>query len=188
MINAVLCYVTFSLNNPSCQEFYSIEELCMAKDILCKYADTNVRPQYRRRDSTGRSELEAVICDILDRIKALDNAQKMPRYALDPAGLYRIPRSIPAENTHISVCEHLLTLESRLSSVEDTLSSNVCNTMQMEDSMSKAVPYADAAKIMPSSKLPHVPHAPVSEKQVCDEMMNLITRRICKLLKGTLDN
>ena len=72
--NAMLTYVAFSretsaneLIAKACKQFYSIEELQEAKEALWKVGDKDIMPAYvKRRDSTVRSEVDAIIDDILN--------------------------------------------------------------------------------------------------------------------------
>ena len=173
ILNSLLTYVVFSLNNSSyedikksCISFYSAEELRLAKGILWKVGASNVLPAYvRRRDSPSRTEVDAVMYDILDALKALDSADKMPVFATDPLGLHRVPKAIiPAETNPISMCERLLGLESRLSAVEENLSANVCRTAKLEESISITGSYANAIKTSMPSRVHNPPVITVNDK------------------------
>ena len=145
IINPVLTYIAHSIDNSPpeyikkcCHDFYSSEELFQAKDILWKYGDKSVLPQYfRRRDTAGRSGIDATLSDIIQGVQNLDEAGELPRFAVDAVGLHRIPKATPSETSSVSICERLAKLEARMNSNEDSLSNNMCRVLSIEDKVSK---------------------------------------------------
>ena len=113
VLNSVLTYVACSLDNSSpkyvakcCHDFYSAEELMLAKDILWDVGDKCCMPQYfKRRDTPGRTGVEATIDDIIKAVQALDTAGCMPKFAVDVDGMQRFPKISPTELSTVSICE-----------------------------------------------------------------------------------
>ncbi len=165
IFNPVLSYVAFALDtsttdhvNNCCVQFYDVEELNHAKDTLWNTVDNDlIGPYIRRRDGTTRSEAEALCIDITSAIQKLDLADKLPRIAVDYAGLHRIPKALPSETNALSMCERLVTMESRLKEMEYTLSNNVCKTMSIEEKVNNMTSYSSAATRRMTPSAPPLP-------------------------------
>ena len=153
-LDPVLTYVIFSLDNSPaenigrvCSEFYSLEELLRAKEILWKVGDKDALPQYiRRRDSPSRSEIDATVEDIINGMQILDSAGKIPNIAVGPAGLNRIPKSKPAETCTISICERMTELEEKMKQLERTV---------LQSGMNKCRSYASVASSSTTGSIGH---------------------------------
>ena len=121
-----------------CAHHFSLPELRYAKARMWSLKCKEVLPlNIRRRDSSSRSEAEAIAIDIMEAVEALEAADCVPTCAVDPAGLRRLPKVSPAETTSISICERVAALEARMRSTEEALSSNVCKTLSIEDRVAK---------------------------------------------------
>ena len=129
VLNSVLTFMVNSLTNSPvemvkkcCHEYYTLDELVVAKDLLYVVGDNEVLPRYiRRRDGSSHQETDAVIKDLMDGINKLDEHDMLPRFAVDSIGHNIIPRSIPSEINSISMCEWITTLEHRMKHTEDAL-------------------------------------------------------------------
>jgi hypothetical protein len=154
ILNSVLTYVVYALDNSTaddiiscCVQFYTCDELRLAQKSLWDNCDVNIiGPCVRRRDSSVRSEVEALTSDIIAAVQKLDSAGVLPTFAVDSIGLHRIPKCKPSETNTLSMCERLVTLETRLRSVEESLSDNVCRTLKIEDNMTYKPCYACVTK------------------------------------------
>jgi hypothetical protein len=152
IIDPVLSYVIYALDNSPagyvtncCIQFYTIEELTRAKDIIWDVADSDVvGPYIKRRDGPKRSAVDNVAADITSAIQKLDQAGIVPRVAVDSSGLHRIPKVIPAETNALSMCERMAVMESRIQQLEESMSVNVCKTITMGEKMDKITSYANA--------------------------------------------
>ena len=150
--NAMLTYVAFSretsaneLIAKACKQFYSIEELQEAKEALWKVGDKDIMPAYvKRRDSTVRSEVDAIIDDILNAMQKLDEADRMPSLAVTPAGMHRMPRVPPAETCSISICERVGTLEQTVRMLSESLSKIQLSPSQSLPTSTTSAPTAAA--------------------------------------------
>ncbi len=164
VLNAVLTYISNGLDNSPVEyisrcvhDFYTLEELTDAKDILWYVGDKDVIPKFtRRRDTSNRSVIDATISDIIEAIQALDAADIMPHFAVDRICLQRLPRVSPAEISSISVCERLAKLEQRMSTNEDSISVNVGKVIRLEESFSRTT-YAGIAGRSPTENQTIVP-------------------------------
>ncbi len=151
IIDPVLTYVTYALDiSPAdlvsncCVQFYDVAELKHAKDILWRNAHTDTIGSYiRRRDGATRSESEALVLDIIGAIQKLDQNDKLPRMAVDPTGLHRIPKASPSETNSLSMCERLNKMDQRMKSIEESLSDNVCRTIGIEEKVSSFTSYSN---------------------------------------------
>ncbi len=159
VLNAVLTYATSSLNNSPVDyiikcihDFYTLEELTAAKDILWAVGDDAILPQFhRRRDTSQRSALDATISDMIEGLQALDEADKMPLFAVDATRLQRIPKTSPSETSSLSICERLANLERRLASHEDSVSINTGKVLSLEESISSMSSWAGVASRPPGA-------------------------------------
>ena len=126
-IDPMLTYVAHSINNSpiesvqrACRGFYTLEEVNKSKEILWNVGDENVLPPFkRRRDSPKMSEIDKTIEDIVSGVHKLDSSSKLPVFAVDPVGLGRIPKAMPAEMHPISVCERINRLEAQITQLAD---------------------------------------------------------------------
>ena len=169
VINPTLCYMAASLDNSPadhickcCHDFYTLEELNTAKNVLWEVGDKSIMPAFKkRRDSSNRSEASAVLSDMITVLQKLDAAQKMPKFAVDISGLNRIPKAIPSETNSISMCERLARLENRMAAAEECISTNVCKVIEIEDKVKSQKSYASAltaTEMPPPSSIPPVRH------------------------------
>ena len=162
IINPVLTYVVYALDTSSaqhvsncCSQFYTAEELNNAKDILWQVADPDIIGPYKRRnDGSTRSREEALAVDVTEAMKKLDAAGFTPQLAVDPIGLHRIPKVTPAETEPIAMCERLVAMESRVKSLETSLSANVARTLSVEEKVEGMCGYANAARPTPPTVMP----------------------------------
>jgi hypothetical protein len=160
VVNPVLAYMSCNMNSStadditrSCQDFYSVQELILAKDILWAVGSVqHLPPKRRRREGKYRTESEAITSDIVEALSLLDAADKMPRFGVDAALLKRIPGPVPTENNTMSLCTRLLDLECRMNRAEENLSSNVCKTLELEEKVTKTTSYAAKAATSLSKK------------------------------------
>jgi hypothetical protein len=161
MDNSPVGYVT-----NCCIQFYTVEELTRAKDIIWDVADTDiVGPYIRRRDGPKRSAVDNVAADITGAIQKLDLAGMVPKVAVDPRGLNRIPKVIPAETNALSMCERLVVMESRIKQLEESMSDNVCKTISISEKVNNMTSYANAVTGQVVSSASPNPHLQVSQQQ-----------------------
>jgi hypothetical protein len=170
IVDPVLSYVIFAMDNSRagyvtncCIQFYTVEELTRAKDIIWDVADTDiVGPYIRRRDGPKRSAVDNVAADITGAIQKLDLAGMVPKVAVDPSGLNRIPKVIPAETNALSMCERLVVMESRIKQLEESMSDNVCKTISISEKVNNMTSYANAVTGQVVSSASPNPHLQVS--------------------------
>ena len=142
IMNPLLTYAKYGLSNSSTESvvkamsgYYTLDEAMEAKICLWnKYAECLGDPK-SRRDSCQRSELVAHIRDILDALKILDENRVETVIVTDAQGLSRLPKSMPEELNNICVVDRLGKLEERLASLEDTVSQNRVDSLQLKDSV-----------------------------------------------------
>lgn len=145
VLNSVLAYVVNSVSNSAimdikkcCLDFYDGEELVQAKNLLWQIGDQSIlKPKINRRSC------EKVMDDILDGITGLEAANKLPRIAVDPLGLNRIPKIKPAEILSVSICERVTLLEHKLQRTESELSNNLARVITLEEKVNRPGSYAE---------------------------------------------
>ena len=98
----------------ACKQFFSIVELQEAKDIMAVYV--------KCRDSTIRSQVYAIMDDILNAMQKLDEADKMPILAVTSAGMLRMHLVPTAETCSISIYERVDVLEHTVRILSESLS------------------------------------------------------------------
>jgi hypothetical protein len=164
VLNPVLTYITSSFNNSPmplelirkcCHEYYTLDELVRAKELLWKVGEANLLPPFkRRRDGPTRPETDAVLEDLTNGIQKLGENDQIPHFAVDAIGLNRVPRVMPSEMNPISMCERLVSLEQRMKAAEEVMSLNVGRALQIEENVSRMTSYAAVAGRTPQILAP----------------------------------
>jgi len=118
-------------------QFYSVEELTRAKDILWGTANSDVIGVYTEGlDGSIRSVSDIIASDITGAIQKLDIAGIVPIVELN-----RIPNVIPSETNALSMCERLAAVENRVRKLEVTVGENVSKTAVMVEKVEKGKGY-----------------------------------------------
>ena len=170
IIDPVLTFVVFALDSSplgyvtnTLVQFYTVEELTRAKDLLWETADHDVIGVYtKRRDGATRSVSDIIASDITGAIQKLDIAGSVPNVVVNPMGLNRIPKVTPSETNALSMCERLAAVENRVRVLEVSVSENVCKTAVMEEKVEQVKSYASVV----SSKSPVPPRSIMAGKTV----------------------
>ena len=190
LMQPVLAYVSFALQSGPAENvknavlgFFSAEDIIEAKNKLWEFCgETALGEKLKRKDSSTRSEREAHLFDIITALSKLDREDNAPTIVIDAMNLNKIPRSHPEELNNISLVDRLNRLESKLSSVVETMDryigENILLRDEIEDLKMKGVKtYAD---ITSSHKTPSMPStiptcAFMTENKACEVQGQIVS-------------
>lgn len=153
VVNPLLTYVASGVTlhssgqatKAACRDFYTLDELLDAKSLLWEVGDPEILGEmHRRRTSVKGDEMDKVLDDIINGIKKLSAADKLPLFTVDGPGLARIPKAAPHESLPISLCERVNALESLM----QTMMEKFC-AMQQCKSASSVGWFPPSASSMP---------------------------------------
>lgn len=132
----MLSYIAYGLQTSSVEyvkqvmiDFFTPEELVDAREVLWGKCDpdAHVLPKLIRRHSVSSPKGSALTAtDLVDGIRALDEAGKMPQFVVDYTKLHRVPLGKPCETSSISIVERLNKLEARVAYSENLIAKK-CN-------------------------------------------------------------
>jgi len=112
----------------------------VAKNLLWEIDNQTVLPA-----KINMQSCEKLMEDIIDPLTGLDAENKLPRIAVDPLGLNRIPKIKPVESLSVSICERVRLLQPKLQSVDIELSVNVTRIIKLEGKVNAPTTYASLA-------------------------------------------
>jgi hypothetical protein len=118
-LDAVLTYAVNGLEGASKGEvkrclatFYTSDELTKAKAVLWDAGNQAIIGRSSTRQGTGKIERTAE--DIVNALVLLSNAKEIPKFAIGPDLLHRIPNVKPHETLSVGVCQRLKCLEEEM--------------------------------------------------------------------------
>lgn len=188
IVDHVLAYAAYSIDNSphdlvieACVEFFSVEEICTARDVLWRECAQHLPKMSRRKHITTKPGLTATMKDVVEAIDKLNNDGVInPRYAVHFTNLGRIPRSKPSEKCSISMCDRLARLESREDQRDEMIRSmqEEIAKLQRRDTLPSLSSYAAVTTTSPvrsTAPLPAVPStcvAPDGQRRACTILSN----------------
>jgi hypothetical protein len=108
-------------------QFFHPEELVSARNTLWEECDNDILPKLQKRQNIRQMKGSLLtVGDLIEGIKSLDKADKLPYFAVEFNKLHRIPLSKPCETSSISICERLSKLEARMAANENLCAENNC--------------------------------------------------------------
>ena len=129
-MNPLLTYVAHRISTETvatirqeCVEFYSADEIVMARDTLWSIQNEAAKEilgqMTKRKNLNTRRGCEATVTDILDGVAKLDAKDKMPRFTVDYMSLARLPRAHPTgEGVTFSLITRVARLEEKMEALE----------------------------------------------------------------------
>ena len=132
VLDPALTYIASALNTSTsqavkavCKEFYCLEEILRAKDVLWEAADNAIIGKMKnRRDSSRGDQMEKSVEDLISSITKLISVDSLPKFAVGPNELARIPKIAPHETLSINMCQRLRQLEEEMGMVMVALSAS----------------------------------------------------------------
>ena len=113
---------------------FALEDIIAAKDALWNACDiTVIGEKKRRRDGQHKKEGDSHTNDIINALQILDARDMMPDIVISFKDLGTIPRSHPEELNDISLADRLNQLETKLSSVIDTVDTCVASNLALKE-------------------------------------------------------
>ena len=195
VLSPVLTFVADALHSSTdeegkivCRQFYSLEELNSAKELLWAADKDNILGRMiQRRGSTAAKgdNLDKkckVIADIVDAIPKLDEADALPLFTATASDLPRIPKVKPHEVLPISAYERIAALEEQMEAVMAasrrppsvpthveaelaTLSSLPARVADLEKKIAGPIPMSYARSLHPVPQGSHGGAPPASDAQ-----------------------
>ncbi|ELU01003.1 hypothetical protein CAPTEDRAFT_195553 [Capitella teleta] len=108
-------------------QFFHPEELVSARNTLWEECDDDILSKLQKRQNISHMKGSLVtVGDLIEGIKSLDKADKLPYFAVEFNKLHRIPLSKPCETSSISICERLSKLEAKMAANENLCAENNC--------------------------------------------------------------
>ena len=144
ILDGLLAYCVFGLScgtvanvEKAVLGYFSCARIKSARDVLWDHADTKIIVEkLRRHDSKRRPVKDQHVTDIIEALRKLDAAKKMPSVAILASDLARIPRSAPEEQNLISMCDRMNELEDKVASLTSSVEKNIDETYNLRDKVS----------------------------------------------------
>lgn len=106
-----------------CTQFYNMEELKCAKDLLWQIGGEDLLGHYtRRRESAAVNAKVKTMEDIQNALETLHKSGATPAFAVGAETLNRLPRVAARESLPVSICERLNMNEERIEQLESLFS------------------------------------------------------------------
>lgn len=134
-VNSLLTYVCTYYDGSSRDKvhlavanFYSVDEIKIAKKLLWDRFESDLPKFESRRDSDNRSAKDMMVSDILGALDHLDNAKV--EYSFVTRDIKRLPKFSPEETNVCSMVDRVVTVEMKCTEMDER--QNVCG-MEIDD-------------------------------------------------------
>ena len=139
IVSALLTFVISLIHNSSDPKlieligrYFDFQQVKDAKHVLC---DAGNEAFKRRQDSEYRLEKMAHTKDIVDILRKLDRANKLPFFVVDGIGLAGLPRVHPEDISYVTVAEKITDLIGKMDILNDAMAANTVRSLDNEQNI-----------------------------------------------------
>lgn len=152
IVNELLCYARHHVDRSSGQaiwdaitNFYTADEIKMAKGILWSVYDDVLPDTHDRRDSIARSAYEREAWDIIEAMVKLSESDTEEHFIFVAINLNRLPNHAPEEINVASILQRLINVERKTATMERVIEKNTESITTLYDTGVHNNSYANVA-------------------------------------------
>ena len=136
IVNGMLTFVMSIMRNstnPKMVEimgrYFDHQQVKDAKSLLCDISKT---PYRKRQDIENRIEKMAHIGDIVDILRELDRANRVPFFVVDSIGLAALPKLNAEDVNYVTVAEKMVDMFNKMEVMNDAIAANTVRSIDSE--------------------------------------------------------
>ena len=102
------------------------------KDAKCLLFDISKTPFRKRQNSENRIEKMALISDIVDILRELDRANRVPFFVVDSISLAALPKWNAEDINYVTVAEKMVDMFNKMEVMNDAIAANIVRSIDSE--------------------------------------------------------